>query len=75
MGERKLRAKFYCHSIISDGMVKLSAVYGTDEKDNEENNQFSEATPYGELEMMVSNPSAKDFFEQGKTYYLDFTEV
>lgn len=75
MNERKLRAKFTCNHIYGDGTVKLSAVYGTDDKDNEENNQFSEATPCGELDMVVSNPSAKDFFEVGKNYYLDFTEV
>jgi hypothetical protein len=71
---RKLRAKFSCNAIEND-MVKLSAVYGNDDKDNEENNQFSEATPYGELEMMISNPDAKDFFEVGKNYYLDFQEA
>lgn len=71
----KLRAKFYCQDIKEDGLVKLSAVYGSDDKDNEENNQFSEATPYGELEMQVDNPNAQDFFEIGKEYYLDFEEV
>ena len=75
MRERKLRAKFTCNDIHSDGSVKLSAVYGTNDKDNEENNQFSEATPCGELDMVVSNPSAKGFFEIGKDYYLDFTEA
>ncbi len=78
MGERKLRSKFTCHSVKDEGygeLVNLTAVYGTDDKDNEENNQFSEATPSGELTMMVSNPDAKGFFEVGKDYYLDFTEA
>lgn len=74
---KTVRAKFTCNSVKDEGseMVKLSAVYGNDDKDNEENNQFSEATPYGELEMMVSNPGAKGFFQEGKNYYLDFTEA
>ena len=71
---KKVRAKFSCNTII-ENMVELSAVYGTDDKDNEENNQFSEATPYGELKMMISNPDAKDFFQVGKSYYLDFQEA
>jgi hypothetical protein len=74
----QIRAKFYCHSVKSDEYgehVKLSAVYGTDDKDNEENNQFCEATPSGEFEMLVSNPSAKGFIKEGKEYYLDISEA
>lgn len=56
-------------------MAHLSAVYGTTDKDNEENNQFSEATPYGELEMMIDNDGAKGFFEEGEEYYLDFSKA
>ena len=73
-----LRAKFSCNSVEADEygeMVKLSAVYGNDDKDNEENNQFSEATPSGEHEMYISNPNAKGFFEVGESYYLDFTKA
>lgn len=72
---QKLRAKFYCQSIEEDGLVNLSAVYGNDDKDNEENNQFSEATPYGSMEMQVDNPNANGFFKEGKEYYLDFQEA
>ncbi|HSH24305.1 MAG TPA: hypothetical protein VLA13_02030 [Massilibacterium sp.] len=71
----KLRAKFHCQNISEDGLVTLHAVYGNDESDNEENNQFSEATPYGELEMQVDNPNAKGFFEEGEEYYLDFQKA
>jgi len=70
-----MRAKFSCNSVDENGMAHLSAVYGTDDKDNEENNQFAAATPYGVLEMQVDNPSVKDFLKPGKDYYLDFTEV
>ena len=75
---KSIRAKFYCNSVESDEygeLVKLSAVYGNDDKDNEENNQFAESTPSGEVEMMISNPDAKGFIEEGKMYYLDFTEA
>ena len=74
----KLRAKFSCVSIKPDEngeAVKLFAVYGTDDKDNEENNQFSEATPSGEHEMYISNPSARGFFSVDESYYLDFTKA
>lgn len=71
----KLRAKFTCNTIEEGGLVKLSAVYGTDDKDNEENNEFSKYTPYGELEMQVDNPNADGFFEEGEEYYLDFQKA
>lgn len=73
---RTIRAKFSCWEVKTDEYgehVLLQAVYGSDEKDNEENNQFSESTPSGRLEMQISNPGAKGFFEPEKEYYLDFT--
>jgi len=75
---KTIRAKFQCWTVDIDEYgehVHLQAVYGTYEKDNEENNQFSEATPVGELKMQISNPAAKGFFETGKEYYLDFTKA
>ena len=54
-------------------MVKMSAVYSEDK--NTEDNQFSEATPNGELTMTISNPNAFGFLQEGKSYYLDFTEA
>lgn len=76
---KTIRAKFSCWEVTTDEWdseyITLSAVYGTDEKDNEENNQFSEATPSGNLTMQISNPSAKGFFIEGKDYYLDFTQA
>jgi len=75
---KTIRAKFECTTIQSKDWgeeVRLYAVHGNDDKDNEENNQFSEATPSGNLEMTISNPAAKGFFKEGKDYYLDFTEA
>ena len=40
-----------------------------------ENQRFHEATPSGQLEMMVNNPAAVSQFAVGKSYYLDFTEA
>ena len=74
---KTIRAKFECWGVQVDEYgehITLNAVYGTDDVDNEENNQFAEATPSGRLDMQITNPAAKGFFEQGKTYYLDFTE-
>ena len=80
MEEKKLRAKFYVRSVDQGSEndpeeVHLSAVYGKDDEDNKENNQFSEATPFGELTMLVSSPSAKGFFMVGEEYYLDISKA
>ena len=73
----KLRAKFYVNSFTDFGhgmkRVNLNAVYCN--KANTENNQFSQATPSGTMEMMVSSEAAKNFFTIGKSYYLDITEA
>ncbi len=75
---QKLRAKFECTSVEGDKSyeeVKLMAVYGNNDEDNLENNQFAEATPCGDLEMTVTNPKAQGYFKVGNCYYLDFTEA
>lgn len=71
-----MRAKFVCESVTNYGnwqKANLRAVYGG--SSNAEDNQFSQATPHGTLEMTISNPAAFDFLEPGKAYYLDFTPV
>lgn len=77
MGNTKLRAKFLVNSITDFGhgmkRVNLNTVYCN--KSNTENNQFSQATPSGSMEMMVTSEAAKNFFTIGKSYYLDFTEA
>ena len=74
---QKLRAKFYCNSVTDFGHgskeVKLSSVY--DSEHNEENNQFAQATPNGQITMTVDNPNASGFFKPGSEYYLDFQEA
>lgn len=73
---RKVRAKFYCEAVTNfnhgnSQQVKLSAVTGGYPEDNE----FSKATPAGDLSMTVDNPEVNGFFYPGNTYYLDFTLV
>lgn len=73
MGART-RAKFYCNEIADFGsskQVKLSAVYAPDA--NGEDAGFTKATPWGEIAMTIDNPAAAVHFEQGKTYYVDFS--
>ncbi|MBY5763641.1 hypothetical protein HFO06_11130 [Rhizobium leguminosarum] len=80
MSERQapvVRAKFQCMSItyfahggpFNQAEIRFNAIYGT----GEENKSWSKWTPSGELKMMVTNPSAIEAFELGKSYYLDFT--
>lgn len=71
-----MRAKFSVSKVTNQPWgeeVTLHAVYSS--ANNEEDNQFSEATPTGQLLMTVSNPKAKGFLQEGKSYYLDFTEA
>lgn len=72
----KVRAKFYVSKIENQTygeLVVMNAVYSS--KNNKEDNQFSEATPSGQLTMTISNPLAKGFLQAGKSYYLDFTQA
>ena len=69
----RLKAKFHCNKVIVDSYgeePKLTAQYANEH--NEEDNQFSEATPSGNIDMIVSNPSAKGFFKPGIEYYVYF---
>ncbi|HAS1024530.1 TPA: hypothetical protein I3764_000111 [Enterobacter cloacae] len=67
-----VRAKFFCQSIqkAEDGSyrtIHMSPVTA----DTEENKTWSKYTPGGQLQMVISNPSAFDLFEQGKEYFID----
>lgn len=70
-----MRAKFKVTKVTTfeggSQEVNLHAVYSGDK--NSEDNQFSQATPSGQLTMHISNPAAIGFLEVGKSYYLDFT--
>ena len=40
-----------------------------------EDQSFSKATPYGHIQMAVSNPAAAEQFKIGQAFYVDFTPV
>jgi hypothetical protein len=71
-----VRAKFRVDAIkqwaYGGKTLELSAVY---DDGIEENRRFAKATPSGKMEIQIDNPSAAEFFELGKSYYLDFTKT
>jgi hypothetical protein len=72
----KIRAKIQIGSAIKGEYgetVTAHGVYGG--STNAEDNTFSAATPSLMLQMNVSNPDAIGQLEQGKKYYIDFTEA
>ena len=76
--ERMVRGKFTLQAVTKHHWSPTAqtfvfrAIYDTT---TEENRRFSQATPTGELTMTVDNPPAQEFFELGKTYYLDFSKA
>lgn len=67
-----VRAKFTCtHKSSATGIAQVSMmpVYSG----SEENKAFFDATPSGSVSMGILRPEAAEFFEVGKSYYLDFT--
>ena len=73
---RKLRAKFKCHFVTKsyDGneQVHLVPVYGTSDKPA--NDEWSQYTPSGKLEMCITAKGGQGFFVPGSDYFLDFVE-
>lgn len=72
-----VRAKFRVSAITEyeyqgSKLFKLIAVY---DDGIEENKRFATATPSGTLEIHINNPPAAEFFELGKSYYLDFSKA
>lgn len=79
---KKCRAKFYCNHVIPavhgyDAKAFLNpVVQNSDGSDCLENKSFSDATPGGQLEIVISkNVPAHKFFQYGREYYLDFTRI
>lgn len=66
----RVRAKFICTG-KEGNTVFLHTVFSEDIQS--EDGRFTKATPWGELRMTVDNPTAAIQFEQGKSYYLDFS--
>lgn len=57
--------------------VSFGAVWQADEGERvkPENAIFGNATPWGSIQMGIANPTAKEFFKPGKSYYVTFTEA
>lgn len=53
-------------------LVKLRAVYSSN---NQEDNNYSKATPAASMELTIDNPDAQGVLVAGKSYYVDFTHV
>ncbi len=73
---RTVRAKFHCNQVNDNGYSEeaiLTAVMPSAE--NDENNEFNQASPNGKFEIMIDNKGAQGFFKPGLDYYLDVTEV
>ena len=70
----KMRSKFRCESNEGDENSK-TAKLTTEYSDSPEDNMFNKATPWGNIEIGIDNPSAMNFLKPGKSYYVDFTEV
>ena len=71
-----VRAKFNCQAVVENDSatcttVILHAVYG----DGTDNASWSQATPWGKLEMAITNPDAVAAFEVGRDYWLDLNMV
>jgi thiamine monophosphate synthase len=72
----EIRAKVVIGSAIKNEYGEQINAYGVHSgSTNAEDNTFSAATPSLHLSMSVTNPEAIGKLEQGKKYYLTFTEA
>jgi hypothetical protein len=66
-----VRAKVRCEGITDENVVTFSTVYEDPALDTE-NARFTKATPWGSITLGIDNPTARQQFEAGKQYYVDF---
>jgi hypothetical protein len=52
--------------------LKFEARYDSTDTEHQ---RFTQATPWGTIEMQIDNPAALEQFEIGKQYYADFSPV
>lgn len=72
----KIRAKIKIGSAIKNEYGERVVAHGVHGGDsNAEDNTFAKATPSLHLDMNISNPDVIGKLEQGKKYYIDFTEA
>lgn len=74
---KTVRAKFVCNGVADNPesgskSVSFTPVIGG----SDENKSFAKYTPSGGAHLNISyETDAANFFEQGKEYYLDFSEA
>ncbi len=75
--ERKVRAKFTVSSITDNANVNSKTVRLTTLYDNTiaEDQRFYDATPTGDLTMVVNNPRALELLVLGRQFYVDFLPI
>lgn len=61
----------HAYGNTTERLIFLQPVYASDGP----NKAWSEATPSGEVQIMITVPEAFDQFKTGKTYFVDFTEA
>jgi hypothetical protein len=69
-----IRAKFRCDEVRRDDEYGNEHVR-FDAAIDDGNKSWSKWTPSGQLSMTISNPQAQGKFQEGKLYYLDFSEA
>lgn len=67
----KIRAKVRCTSNHA-GTVGFTTVYEPDRTKDDENARFTEATPWGDIRLGITNPESLKEFQPNKEYYVDF---
>lgn len=79
MNKPQVRAKFQVSSKeerlsyggAKETVIKMRPVT----QGSEENREFYQYTPSGNIDLGTVNQQAADYFEFGKEYYIDFTEA
>lgn len=64
-----------CETLGENNAVTFRTVYEPDADKDTENARFTKATPWGEIRLGIDNPAAREQFEVGKLYYVDFNPV
>ena len=72
---KKVRAKFSCHYVEKHNNGAKTVHMNAVASGSKENESFSEYTPAGNLSIKIDKGDAKEYFKEGKEYYLDFTEA
>lgn len=67
-----VRAKFYCNSITHEFNNGTTVVLHPVTNGSEENKNFYQWTPSGNITLNVVKRSTSESFEIGKEYYVDF---